>query len=266
MIEEKFAFGNSFIHKLDPKTRIIAVIILSFRFKKTNISNILNSFINKSEIKSSEDLLKLLFNIAETNKLSPYIIAIALQSGENALQFKNELVKLSNGNIKQTLAKLNNDTLKNQNSEFILNYLISESNSSNYSKKDILNLISKYVISKYKNPDNLLSELNKYASFDIHSILDNIDESALAITSVQDFSNYFICCDKFSNKDKEIICSMINGINISLLIQKENTQEIITNDNKPNETKATNKYLVLFIITSFLALIFIFIYIKKKKH
>jgi len=30
MIEEKFAFGNSFIHKLDPKTRIIAVIILSF--------------------------------------------------------------------------------------------------------------------------------------------------------------------------------------------------------------------------------------------
>ncbi len=30
MIEEKFAFGNSFIHKLDPKTRIIAVLILSF--------------------------------------------------------------------------------------------------------------------------------------------------------------------------------------------------------------------------------------------
>ncbi len=30
MIEEKFAFGNSFIHRLDPKARIIAVIILSF--------------------------------------------------------------------------------------------------------------------------------------------------------------------------------------------------------------------------------------------
>jgi cobalt/nickel transport system permease protein len=30
MIEEKFAFGNSFIHKLDPKTRIIAVTVLSF--------------------------------------------------------------------------------------------------------------------------------------------------------------------------------------------------------------------------------------------
>ena len=30
MIEEKFASGQSFIHKLDPKTRIIAVLILSF--------------------------------------------------------------------------------------------------------------------------------------------------------------------------------------------------------------------------------------------
>ena len=30
MIEEKLASGNSFIHKLDPKTRIIAVVILSF--------------------------------------------------------------------------------------------------------------------------------------------------------------------------------------------------------------------------------------------
>ncbi|MCP4761985.1 MAG: cobalt ECF transporter T component CbiQ, partial [archaeon] len=30
MIEEKFAIGNSFIHKLEPKTRIIAVVIISF--------------------------------------------------------------------------------------------------------------------------------------------------------------------------------------------------------------------------------------------
>ena len=30
MIEEKFAIGNSFIHKLEPKIRIIAVIIISF--------------------------------------------------------------------------------------------------------------------------------------------------------------------------------------------------------------------------------------------
>ncbi len=30
MIEEKFASGQSFIHKLDPKTRIVAVLILSF--------------------------------------------------------------------------------------------------------------------------------------------------------------------------------------------------------------------------------------------
>ena len=30
MIEEKFAFGQSFIHKLDPKTRVVAVVILSF--------------------------------------------------------------------------------------------------------------------------------------------------------------------------------------------------------------------------------------------
>ena len=30
MIEEKFASGQSFIHKLDPKTRVVAVLILSF--------------------------------------------------------------------------------------------------------------------------------------------------------------------------------------------------------------------------------------------
>ena len=30
MIEEKFAYGSSFIHKLDPKIRILALIILSF--------------------------------------------------------------------------------------------------------------------------------------------------------------------------------------------------------------------------------------------
>ena len=30
MVKENFTFGNSFIHKLDPKTRIIAVTILSF--------------------------------------------------------------------------------------------------------------------------------------------------------------------------------------------------------------------------------------------
>lgn len=30
MIEEKFAYGSSFIHKLDPKIRILALIVLSF--------------------------------------------------------------------------------------------------------------------------------------------------------------------------------------------------------------------------------------------
>jgi len=251
----------------EPLEKELARVLIKInKFNENNITKVLNSSIKKSKTESSEEILKVLYNLLDNNELNPYIIAIALSSEENAVQFKNDLLKLSEGNIKQTLTNINNDTLKNQKPKYVLRYLISESDSSNYSKEDISNLVAKYLVTKYKKADELISELNKYASFDIQSILQNVDETAFAITSIKEFSNYILSSDKFSKNEKEIICSMISGINISLLIQEEDAQNKIIKDNKTIETDTSNKYTVLFIVICFLALVFIFIYLKKKRR
>nr|MDA3781132.1 hypothetical protein [Bacteroidales bacterium] len=236
------------------------------KFENNNVPKIINSIIKSSKIESTKELLKLISDLTENDEFNPYLIAAALKSAGTALQFKTDLLKIADGNIKLTLSDLKHSTLDNKNSEFVLNYLISESNSSNYSRDNIVSLLNKYIISKYKKPEILLSELNSLTEFNVQSILQNMDESALSITSMQDFSNYFYSNKTYSNREKEIIKLMINGINISIKLQKDNILK--TKEDNIITKRKTNENMMLFVIGLFLIFIFIFIYYmqKKKKH
>ncbi|MEA3317977.1 MAG: hypothetical protein U9R54_08470, partial [Bacteroidota bacterium] len=134
----------------------------------------------------------------------------------------------------------------------------------NFSKNDIINLLSKYIITKYRNPNNLISELNELMKFNIQTILQNMDESALNITTIKDFTNHFIANDKYSDAEKKIITSLINGINISSEIIKTEKQKLEKDDSSEKDNKRLF-YIYLFI-GIFLSIIFILIYLRRKKN
>ncbi len=251
-----------------------AVILNDFnKFDNKTFNKILNS----KEVQSAasiNELIHLIYSKASKAGLTEeqsqaLIIALALNINTNTNEFLNRLTELAEGNLKQTLDSIKTKKLSfNSNSELV-NYLQDQTSVGNYTYKDIVDLLEKYLEHSKLTTDEMLAILNTMLKIDINEVIKNMDSSAIDLVSIADFKNYLKNKNIYTEEELNYLYALIDGIIISrkASIEKEN---VIPNDqsltSKENKNEEKNSWLILYVSLAGLILGVIIIYLNRRKN
>ncbi|NOQ24291.1 MAG: hypothetical protein GQ564_02915 [Bacteroidales bacterium] len=230
---------------------------------------------NSSEIKSAstvEDLINQVYAKAASLGLSKeqaqaLIIALAINSSDNTSEFISTLLTLSTGDLKQVLDSAITFKDNFENNLAVIKYLEINSENKNYNSSDIIKLLEDYLRNSEISVSTLLANLENILKMDIAGILTNIDATAIDIVSLDDFKNYLINTNKYSEEELKHLFAFIEG----LLITTKASEEVITIDTKsPTATKDTKKDhnlpMILFISIAGILLGLIIIYVYRRQN
>ncbi|MFC2103981.1 tetratricopeptide repeat protein [Bacteroidota bacterium] len=234
-----------------------------------------NAIISSNEVKSSnsiESLINQIYTKAAEIGLSKeqtqtLIIALAINSTNNTPQFIADLFKLANGDLKEVLDSISINNNNFRSNIEVIQFLESISETNDYSNQDIVELLETYLYNSEMSIPTFLANLEEIIKTDFKNVLSNINATAIDIVTLNDFKNYLLSTDKYTEAELQHIFSIMEGILIASKASKEIETQVKELPIAAKDTdKEKNLWMILYISMAGILLGLIIIYFNRRQN
>lgn len=185
----------------------------NINWKKVNINN-LNGLYNYL----SDEAYKEKYDVSDVNKLF-----IDYLSSELDIDFiYQSILIMQDENLRNTLTGLDLKKKDINSSWDLLNYLWDKGISSGYTDNDLMGLLISIKTDSYKNVDLFLKYLEKHATGNLKSVIQNLDIREKKISTYTDLLKYLIAQSRLRNYSRESVYQLLID-----LISPENLEDFL---------------------------------------
>mgnify|MGYP006284430913 CR=1 FL=1 len=237
-------------------------------YKHNNLTSVIGS-IDIGNISNTQALIESFYENGKTkgfstDELDAMLISVFLLESKDGATLIRDLHALATGELKTAIDSLIRTKEDFQNSEEILLKLREIAPMYGYSTEDISELIRRYII-EYYSKEELLALLKALSEIDPREYLQNLDASALDITTADELISLLSRQDIADKETTKLLEALLKG---KLLIEKIE-QARISSEAKPkspaDEEEQSFMNLLIYFVLGFVAIGVIILYFNRRK-